>query len=206
MYLCDSGGQYSDGTTDVTRTMHFGTPSDEEKECFTRVLKGHINIDKLIFPKGTTGYRIDTLARSSLWEAGLDFRHGTGHGVGAFLNVHEGPHGIGFRISQNEVPLQPGMTVTNEPGFYQDGKFGIRIENVLIVKKVETKYNFQGMEFYGFESCTVVPIQTKLVQKDILNAHEIEWINSYNQRCYQALKDDMKGDDLDWLKRECAAL
>ncbi|KAJ2992148.1 hypothetical protein HDV02_003264, partial [Globomyces sp. JEL0801] len=165
MYLCDSGGQYLDGTTDVTRTMHFGTPTDEEKDAFTRVLKGHMGIDMLVFPKGTTGYIIDSVARLSLWKAGLDFRHGTGHGVGAFLNVHEGPHGIGMRVSQNEVGLAPGMTVTNEPGFYKDGAFGIRIENVLLVKLANTPNRFGDVDYHCFEHVTVVPIQTKLIEK-----------------------------------------
>jgi Xaa-Pro aminopeptidase len=113
IYLCDSGGQYKDGTTDVTRTYHFGQPNDYEKRCFTRVLQGHIAIDRCVFPLGTTGYLLDPFARQALWRDGLDFRHGTGHGVGAFLNVHEGPHGIGTRASYNESPFAEGMTITN---------------------------------------------------------------------------------------------
>ncbi|KAI8924416.1 aminopeptidase P [Entophlyctis helioformis] len=138
MYLCDSGAQFLDGTTDTTRTMHFGTPTAREKDAYTRVLKGHIQLDMLVFPVGTTGYIIDAISRLPLWRAGLDFRHGTGHGVGSYLNVHEGPHGIGYRITLNDVKLAEGMTVTNEPGYYEDGAFGIRIENVLLIKKVNT--------------------------------------------------------------------
>lgn len=120
VYLCDSGGQYVDGTTDVTRTLHFGTPTDEEMLCFTLVLQGHIAIDRAVFPSGTTGYKIDCLARAALWKAGLDFRHGTGHGVGHFLNVHEGPHGIGFRPTLDSAPMKAGMTVTNGIIFTND--------------------------------------------------------------------------------------
>lgn len=118
--------------------MHFGNPTDEEKDAFTRVLKGHIQLDMLVFPANTSGLLIDCIARSALWKSGLDYRHGTGHGVGSFLNVHEGPHSISFRISSNLAGLKESMTVTNEPGFYKDGAFGIRIENVLIIKKVNT--------------------------------------------------------------------
>lgn len=138
MYLCDSGGQYLDGTTDTTRTMHFGTPTDEEMDSFTRVLKGHIQLDMLVFPAGTTGLAIDCIARTHLWKSGMDYRHGTGHGVGSFLNVHEGPHSIGYRLGSFKAGLKEGMTVTNEPGYYKDGAYGIRIENVLIIKKKET--------------------------------------------------------------------
>jgi Xaa-Pro aminopeptidase len=133
MYLVDSGGQYRDGTTDITRTVHFGVPSERERRCYTRVLQGHIDLGAAVFPSGTTGYVLDVLARMPLYYDGLDYRHGTGHGVGAFLNVHEGPHAISFREGARKQPLLPGMLVTNEPGYYEDGQFGIRIENVLEV-------------------------------------------------------------------------
>jgi Xaa-Pro aminopeptidase len=136
MYLCDSGGQYLDGTTDVTRTVHFGEPTAEEKECYTRVLKGHIQIDMLVFPSGTTGYRVDSIARMNLWKAGLDFRHGTGHGVGSFLNVHEGPHGIGFRPSQDLVPLTAGMTITNGIFILIKSRDSTKMENLEFVLKM----------------------------------------------------------------------
>jgi Xaa-Pro aminopeptidase len=129
VYLCDSGAQYLDGTTDTTRTLHFGEPTEMERKSYTLVLKGNIALDKAVFPKGTSGYALDTLARQFLWEEGLDYRHGTGHGVGSYLNVHEGPIGIGTRIQYSEVPLAPGNVISNEPGYYEDGSFGIRIES-----------------------------------------------------------------------------
>ncbi|KAJ3328237.1 hypothetical protein HDU76_010333 [Blyttiomyces sp. JEL0837] len=204
LYLCDSGAQYLDGTTDVTRTMHFGVPSVFEKEAFTRVLKGHIQLDLTIFPRGTTGYLLDVISRMSLWRGGLDFRHGTGHGVGSFLNVHEGPHGIGTRIIFNDVPLEAGMTITNEPGYYEDGAFGIRIENVMIVKEVETKNNFGGRGYLGFEHVTVVPIQTKLIDVKLLTPEEKAWINAYNAECYEKVSPLLeKGSQgLNWLVKE----
>ena len=153
-----------DGTTDVTRTWHFGTPRPEEIRAFTRVLQGHIAIDTAIFPGDTSGYLIDSWARRYLWKDGLDYRHGTGHGVGHFLNVHEGPHGIGTRIAYNAVPLQAGMVVSNEPGYYEDGKFGIRIESVVLVKELTEKMGQWGGEegkgfgakgWFGFERVTM---------------------------------------------------
>ncbi|KXJ06335.1 Xaa-Pro aminopeptidase 1, partial [Exaiptasia diaphana] len=144
LYLCDSGAQYKDGTTDVTRTVHFGTPTRYEQECFTRVFKGHVALASAVFPNKTTGHRMDILSRKALWDVGLDFQHGTGHGVGAFLNVHEGPQRISFRAREDEVPFEEGMNITIEPGYYEEGKFGIRIENVYNVKKVELEHNFLG--------------------------------------------------------------
>ncbi|KAG0090014.1 hypothetical protein BGZ93_009551 [Podila epicladia] len=208
MYLCDSGGQYTDGTTDITRTLHFGTPTRHEKQCFTRVLQGHIAIDSAVFPDGTTGFLLDILSRRALWSDGLDFRHGTGHGVGAFLNVHEGPHGCGTRLSFNEVPLVPGMTLTNEPGYYEDEKFGIRIENVLLVKKKETRHQFGGKEFFGFEHVTFVPIQTKLIDRSLLSPSEIDWINRYHAECLEKVLPLLVKDSpgYRWLKQEAKSL
>jgi len=154
LYLCDSGAQYMDGTTDVTRTMHFGTPSEKQKEAFTLVLKGHIALCTAVFPNKTNGHRIECLARAPLWAAGLNYKHGTGHGVGAFLNVHEGPQGISARPSLE--PLSAGMFVSDEPGYYEDGSFGVRIENVVIIKSVETKYNFDGVGYLTMEPVTLV--------------------------------------------------
>ncbi|KAI9014754.1 putative Xaa-Pro aminopeptidase P [Gaertneriomyces semiglobifer] len=204
MYLCDSGAQYRDGTTDVTRTLHFGSPTADEIEAFTRVLKGHIQIDMAVFPKGTTGYILDVLSRMSLWKAGLDFRHGTGHGVGSFLNVHEGPQGIGQRIAYNDIPLEAGMTVTNEPGYYHDGHFGIRIENVLLTREVSTKHRFGDRPYFGFECVTVVPIQTKLVDVKLLTPEEREWLNSYHKFCWEKVSPLLTegSDAYEWLKRE----
>ncbi|ERN17574.1 hypothetical protein AMTR_s00059p00137420 [Amborella trichopoda] len=154
VYLFDSGAQYQDGTTDITRTVHFGKPSSQEKACYTSVLKGHIALDTAIFPNGTTGHALDILARLPLWKDGLDYRHGTGHGIGSYLNVHEGPHLISFRPHARNVPLQASMTVTDEPGYYEDGNFGIRLENVLIVKEADTKFNFGDKGFLSFEHIT----------------------------------------------------
>jgi Xaa-Pro aminopeptidase len=142
MYLCDSGAQYRDGTTDVTRTVHFGTPSNFEKECFTRVVKGHIALATSIFPQLLKGQMLDTCARKALWDVGLDYLHGTGHGVGMFLNVHEGPMGISYRPQPDDQGLVEGMILSNEPGFYEEDKFGIRIENLVLVKRADTKVYF----------------------------------------------------------------
>ncbi|KAJ3300513.1 hypothetical protein HK104_011019 [Borealophlyctis nickersoniae] len=204
LYLCDSGGQYRDGTTDVTRTLHFGTPTQEEKEAFTRVLKGHIQLDMAVFPKTTTGYLLDVIARVPLWKAGLDYRHGTGHGVGSFLNVHEGPQGIGTRINYNDIHLEPGMTVTNEPGFYKDGAFGIRIENVMLIRNADTPYNFGDRGYFGFEHVTVVPIQTKLIDTGLLTGEERDWINAYHKECLEKVGPLLeKGSlGLKWLEKE----
>ncbi|GFZ02959.1 metallopeptidase M24 family protein [Actinidia rufa] len=161
LFLLDSGAQYIDGTTDVTRTVHFGEPSAWEKECFTRVLQGHIALDQAVFPENTPGFVLDAFARSSLWKIGLDYRHGTGHGVGAALNVHEGPQSISFRFG-NMTPLQKGMIVSNEPGYYEDHAFGIRIENLLHVEESDTPNRFGGIGYMGFEKLTFVPIQTDI--------------------------------------------
>ncbi|KAJ1679644.1 hypothetical protein EV182_001628 [Spiromyces aspiralis] len=208
LYLVDSGGQYLDGTTDVTRTCHFSEPTDWEKECFTRVLKAHIALDRAIFPTNTTGYALDCIARLPLWEKGLDFRHGTGHGVGAFLNVHEGPQGIAMRPGYASVGLKANMTVTNEPGFYEDGKFGIRIENTCIIVKTDTEFNIDDKEFLTFESATLVPIQKKMIDRRIFTDHEVEWLNAYHKRVWDTLSPLVKDDELtyEWLKRETSPL
>ncbi|KAK7059763.1 putative Xaa-Pro aminopeptidase P [Favolaschia claudopus] len=208
IYLCDSGAQFYDGTTDVTRTWHFGTPTAQEKRAFTRVLQGHIAIDTAIFPTGTTGYLIDAFARRALWKDGLDYRHGTGHGVGHYLNVHEGPHGMGVRIAYNSTPLKPGMTVSNEPGYYADGSFGIRIESIVLVRKVNTANNFGDKGYLGFERVTMCPIQTKLIDMSLFSSEEVRWMNEYHAEVFEKvsplLKDDQRA--LEWLKRECAAI
>ncbi|KAG2145174.1 peptidase M24, structural domain-containing protein [Suillus clintonianus] len=203
IYLCDSGGQYLDGTTDVTRTLHFGTPTDEEKRAFTRVLQGHISIDTAIFPTGTSG--VDSFARRALWQEGWDYRHGTGHGVGHFLNVHEGPHGIGTRIAYNSTSLKVGMTVSNEPGYYADGRYGIRIESVVIVREAKTPNNF-GNGYLCFEHVTMCPIQTKLIDFSVLTAQEKEWLNSYHVETLEKVGPLLRNDPraLQWLERECS--
>jgi Xaa-Pro aminopeptidase len=208
IYLCDSGGQYMDGTTDVTRTWHFGTPTVEEKRAFTRVLQGHIAIDTAVFPNGTTGYIIDSFARRALWQDGLDFRHGTGHGVGHFLNVHEGPHGIGFRISLNNSALKAGMTVSNEPGYYADGRFGIRIESIVLVREAQTPNNFGDKGYLKFDNVTMCPIHKKLIQTDLLTKEERAWLNAYHSETLEKVSPLLANHPraLEWLKRECSSL
>ncbi|KAJ7074966.1 peptidase M24, structural domain-containing protein [Mycena belliarum] len=208
IYLCDSGAQFYDGTTDVTRTWHFGTPNAEEKRAFTRVLQGHISIDTAIFPSGTTGYLLDAFARRALWQDGLDYRHGTGHGVGHYLNVHEGPHGMGVRIAYNSTALKAGMTVSNEPGYYADGRFGIRIENIVLVRQVDTPNNFGDKGFLGFEHVTMCPIQTKLVDESLFTAEEKRWLNDYHAEVFAKVSGLLKNDQraLAWLERECSAI
>jgi len=181
-FLCDSGAQYLDGTTDVTRTMHFGIPSEHMKDCYTAVLKGHIALDELVIPEGTLGSRFDSVARMPLWQLGLDYNHGTGHGVGSYLNVHEGPQGIGFRKKENEVGYFADMTTSNEPGYYEDGNFGIRIENLCITVPKNTKHNFMGKKYVGFETVTMSPIATNLLQTSALSDGEVAWLNAYHAR------------------------
>ncbi|KAI8971587.1 peptidase M24, structural domain-containing protein [Mycotypha africana] len=204
IYLCDSGAQYKDGTTDVTRTFHFGTPTDYEKTCFTAVLQGHIALDRAVFPCGTTGYLLDPFARMPLWKLGLDYRHGTGHGVGSYLNVHEGPHGIGVRAPYNNTALKAGMTVSNEPGYYEDGKFGIRIENVLLICDANTPHNFNERGYLKFEHVTMAPIGLNLIDKDALSPAEKKWLNDYHAECYEKLSPLVShdADAIAWLKRE----
>ncbi|KAJ3670224.1 hypothetical protein LUZ60_010548 [Juncus effusus] len=198
LFLLDSGGQYIDGTTDITRTVHFGQPSIRQKDCFTRVLQGHIAIDQAVFPERTPGFVLDVLARSSLWKVGLDYRHGTGHGVGAALNVHEGPQSISFRFG-NFTSLQTGMIVSNEPGYYEDNSFGIRIENLLLVKEADVPNSFGGIEYLGFEKLTFVPIQTKLVNLSLLSHGEIKWLNDYHEQVWEKVSPLLKGEALEWL-------
>lgn len=151
-----------------------------EKKAYTLVLKGNIALDLAIFPKGTSGFALDTLARQFLWEEGLDYRHGTGHGVGSFLNVHEGPIGIGTRIQYSEVPLAIGNVISNEPGYYEDGNFGIRIENIIMVKEAQTKHKFGDTTYLGFEHVTMVPYCRKLIDESLLTKKERNWLNEYH--------------------------
>ncbi|XP_010255999.2 PREDICTED: probable Xaa-Pro aminopeptidase P [Nelumbo nucifera] len=198
LFLLDSGAQYIDGTTDITRTVHFGEPTSRQKECFTRVLQGHIALDQAVFPENTPGFVLDAFARSSLWKIGLDYRHGTGHGVGAALNVHEGPQSISFRFG-NMTPLQKGMIVSNEPGYYEDHSFGIRIENLLFVKEVETPNNFGGNAYLGFEKMTFVPIQSKLVDLSLLSIAEVNWLNDYHSQVWEKVSPLLDGSARQWL-------
>ncbi|UCH75490.1 MAG: aminopeptidase P family protein [Rhodospirillales bacterium] len=195
LYLVDSGAQYLDGTTDVTRTIAIGEPTPEMRDRFTRVLKGHIAIATARFPEGTSGAQLDALARTALWQAGLDYDHGTGHGVGSYLSVHEGPQ----RISKipNTVALKPGMIVSNEPGYYKEGAYGIRIENLVCVVPVE----IDGAEktMLGFEALTLAPIDLKLVDTSLLLPAEIEWLDAYHTRVREALTPLLDKETAAWL-------
>ncbi|XP_023003082.1 probable Xaa-Pro aminopeptidase P [Cucurbita maxima] len=201
IYLFDSGAQYLDGTTDITRTVHFGLPSAHEKACYTAVLKGHIALGNARFPNGTNGHALDILARVPLWKDGLDYRHGTGHGIGSFLNVHEGPHLISFRPQARNVPLQASMTVTDEPGYYEDGAFGIRLENVLIVKDADTKFNFGNKGYLSFEHITWAPYQKKLIHTSLLTAEELDWVNTYHSKCRDILAPYLDESEKAWLEK-----
>lgn len=202
LFLLDSGGQYDDGTTDVTRTMAVGGASPKMCEAFTRVLKGHIALASVKFPEGTAGIQLDALARQYLWAAGLDYDHGTGHGVGAFLCVHEGPQRISKRGSA--VPLQPGMILSNEPGYYAAGQFGIRIENLVAV--VEAGKTADGKKLLAFETLTLAPIDTRLVVVDMLTSFERNWLNDYHQRVYKTLESQMDAREKAWLAQATRAI
>ena len=192
--LVDSGGQYLDGTTDITRTIAIGKQSEEVKIAFTRVLKGLIAISKLKFPIGTCGRDIDAFARAPLWEGGQDFAHGTGHSVGHYLSVHEGPH----RISKfSNVAFKEGMIVSNEPGFYHEGKFGIRIENLILVQKSEIE---PSNSFLEFETLSFVPIDQRLISVRLLNEHEIEWIKNYHLQCWEKVHNKVDTKTQAWLE------
>ncbi len=195
LYLIDSGAQYEDGTTDITRTLCVGKPSAEMRDRFTRVLKGHIGIARAVFPKGASGAQIDVLARLPLWEAGLDFDHGTGHGVGSYLSVHEGPQ----RISKvSSVALQPGMILSNEPGYYKTGAYGIRIENLIVVKKAQIAGAERDM--LDFETLTLAPIDLALVDVKLLGVAEKAWLNAYHARVRTELSPLVDARTKAWLK------
>lgn len=209
VYLVDSGGQYADGTTDITRTVWIGPgePPAEVKDRFTRVLKGHIALAVQTFPQGTTGSQLDTLARQFLWQAGLDYAHGTGHGVGAFLAVHEGPQRIAKpRGGQagTEQELMAGMILSNEPGYYKTGEYGIRIENLVLVEPREIDGG-EG-EWLGFETLTLAPIDRTLVDRTLLNEAEVAWWNAYHARVREVLAPRIEGAALAWLEQACAPL
>lgn len=193
LMLVDSGGQYLNGTTDITRTMATGPTTAEQRDCNTRVLKGMIGISRLSFPKGTNGAAIDIIARHALWQVGLNFNHGTGHGVGAFLSVHEGPIGISPRYP---TPFAPGMIVSNEPGFYKEGDFGIRIENLIYV--VEDP---DHASFMRFETLTLCPIDVRLIDRDLLDEGERDWLNTYHARVRNVIGPKVSGDVKTWLEK-----
>jgi len=200
MFLLDSGAQYVDGTTDVTRTMHFGEPTAWQKECYTRVLKGNIGVDNAVFPEDTPGFMLDSFARQSLWSIGIDYAHGTGHGVGAALNVHEGPHSISPRYA-NKVALQPGMVVSNEPGYYESHNFGIRIENLLLVKEAGMKYDVTGKKFLCFEKLTKIPIQKSLIDTKLMSSEELDWLDDYHKDVWETVSPLVEGKTKEWLEK-----
>src|SRR6267154_3493832 len=198
LYLLDSGAQYLDGTTDITRTIAIGEPSDEMRDRFTRVLKGHIALALARFPKGTTGSQLDAFARRSLWEEGLDYDHGTGHGVGSYLGVHEGPQRISKAV--NTQPLLPGMIVSNEPGYYKTGAYGIRIENLVVVQPWNgAADDGRERDMLCFETLTLAPIDRNLVARDLLDAEEIAWLDAYHARVRETLTPLVDQDTARWL-------
>lgn len=203
LYLVDSGGQYPDGTTDITRTVPIGTPSADMKRHYTLVLKGHIAMDRVRFPEGTTGTHLDTLARHALWQAGLDYDHGTGHGVGVYLGVHEGPQRIAK--AWNATPLSPGMIVSNEPGFYKEGAYGIRIENLQYVTPPEA-IDGGDRPMLGFECVTFAPLARDLIDIELLSAEERDWVDDYHLRVVAEIGDLIDGEAAEWMKTACAPL
>lgn len=196
LLLLDSGAQYQDGTTDITRTIALGPLTEEQRRVYTLVLKGHIDLQLLQFPDGASGTQLDAIARRPLWQTGLNYLHGTGHGVGSFLNVHEGPHQI--RMEWKPTPLKAGMTVTDEPGIYLEGRFGVRIENtLLVVPAAETECG----RFLRFEPLTLCPIDTTPIIPELLSAEEKEWLNAYHQTVYERLSPYLDAEEQAWLRR-----
>ncbi len=207
LFLIDSGGQYQDGTTDITRVMPIGAPTDEMRDRFTRVLKGHIGLATAVFPDGTLGGHLDSLARRPLWEVGLDYAHGTGHGVGAYLSVHEGPQRIAapnYPGGAAMEPLRAGMMLSNEPGYYKAGEYGIRIENLVLIEP--RAIAGADREMLGFETLTLCPIERTLIVADLLTAGERDWLNAYHARVAEVLVPELDGADRDWLLEKCAAI
>jgi len=203
LFLVDSGGQYEDGTTDITRTIAVGEPTDEMRDRFTRVLKGHIGLATARFPEGTKGVHLDILARQPLWEAGLDYDHGTGHGVGAYLSVHEGPQSISKGLV--DVALKEGMICSNEPGYYKEGDYGIRIENLVIVTEAEAIQNGER-PMHGFETITMAPIDLNLVDKSIMTENEINWLNDYHSKVFAKISPEVDELTRGWLKNATRAI
>ncbi|MDE6339536.1 MAG: aminopeptidase P family protein [Muribaculaceae bacterium] len=201
LLLVDSGGQYTYGTTDITRTIALGTPSAEEIHDYTLVLKGHIALARAIFPKGTRGGQLDVLARQFLWNEGKAYYHGTGHGVGFFINCHEGPQSI--RLNDVPTPLEPGMITSDEPGIYIEGKYGIRIENLIATRNYETT---DFGDFYNFETITLFPYDACLIERDILTKEEIDWINAYHSKVLTELSPLLAPEEQKWLADKCKAI
>lgn len=201
VYLVDSGAQYQDGTTDITRTIAIGTPKQEIVRNNTLVLKGHIALAQAVFPQGTSGHQLDALARQFLWREGLDFDHGTGHGVGCHLSVHEGPQRISPKGS--DVPLEVGMVTSNEPGFYKEGEYGIRIENLVLCVE---KASIGERKMLGFETITQVPFDKRLIDTSLLTSDEIAWVDGFHHQIWKALKDELDAESKAWLKQATKAL
>ena len=203
MLLIDSGGQYADGTTDITRTLYIGTPSDEEKRAYTAVLKTHIAIELLVFPQGYSGTQLDAAGRFHMWALGYNYGHGTGHGVGAAMNVHEGPISFGNRGVNTGVAFEPGMIISDEPGYYKTGAFGIRIENCVLVREA---FENENGRFLGFAPLTLAPIETKLVDVSMMTDAELEWLNAYHAHVLDKVLPHLSGEDARWLAQKCSPL
>jgi Xaa-Pro aminopeptidase len=207
LFLIDSGGQYPDGTTDITRTVVIGEPSEEMRDRFTRVLKGHIAVSRAQFPEGTRGSQLDSFARQYLWEAGLDYAHGTGHGVGSFLSVHEGPQRIspaGSSQPGGDEPLKAGMILSNEPGYYKTGEYGIRIENLVLVEPREIAGAEKPM--LGFETLTFAPIERRLIAAEMLSPAERDWLNDYHLKVLDVVGPQLEAEARTWLEEQCRAI
>lgn len=201
LLLVDSGGQYTYGTTDITRTVALGTPTEEQKHDFTLVLKGHIALGTAVFPEGTTGHQLDAFARQFLWNEGKAYYHGTGHGVGFFINCHEGPQNI--RLNINPTPLQPGMITSNEPGLYLEGRYGIRLENLIVtVPAMETEFG----RFYKFDTMTLFPFDTALMQTEMMTDAEIEWVNAYHAEVRRRLTPLLSAEEAAWIEKKTASI
>jgi len=201
LLLVDSGAQYLDGTTDITRTIAIGDPGQEARECYTRVLQGLIAISRVRWPRGIAGRDLDALARFNLWVAGQDFDHGTGHGVGSFLSVHEGP--VAFSRAARVVPIRPGMILSDEPGYYLPGAYGIRIENLLLARDAASKPD-QAKPFLEFETLTLAPYCRALLDAALLTQAERDWVNAYHARVLAEVGPMLEAPVREWLARECA--
>ena len=199
LFLIDSGGQYLDGTTDITRTVAIGIPTEQQSERFTQVLRGHIDLASAIFPEGTKGAQLEVLAKKPLWDHGLDYGHGTGHGIGSYLCVHEGPQAIST-ASGTEAPLTPGMFLSLEPGFYKTGEYGIRIENLAVVARIDA-LSGDGVDYLGFDTVTLCPIDLNLVNPKRLSDRQLAYLNGYHTRVQESLAPFLTGPELDYLVR-----
>jgi len=199
--LVDSGGQYMDGTTDITRTFAVGALTEQMRRDYTLVLKGMIALSQAVFPAGARGSQIDILARKAMWEQGVNYGHGTGHGVGHYLNVHEGPQSI--RQEENPVGLESGIVTSNEPGIYRDGEYGVRIENMLLIyRKMTTAFG----DFLAFETLTLCPIDTTPIVREMMTEDETAWLNNYHATVYERLAPHLNDEEKEWLKNKTAAI